>query len=104
VSGTCYNMENSQSVKQCKDETSIYMNKISSVPAGSANLLSAVEFLSYQPSEGPEIANWDDSTKNEQGFEFMKPTSIKIKVDEVYEGTKYQDMCISELLVFGYVL
>ncbi|MEQ9099505.1 MAG: discoidin domain-containing protein [Imperialibacter sp.] len=103
VSGTCYNMENSQGVKQCKNEMSVYMNEISSLPAGSANLLKTVEFLSYQPFEGPELANWDDSTKIKRGFEFMKPTSIKIKVDEVYEGTKYQDMCISELLVFGYV-
>ncbi|CAD5299644.1 MULTISPECIES: discoidin domain-containing protein [unclassified Imperialibacter] len=103
VSGTCYNMENSQSVKQCKDETSVNMKKISSLPAGSANLLNTVEFLSYEPSEGPELVNWDDSTKIEQGFGFMKVTSIKIKVDEVYEGTKYKDMCISELLVFGYV-
>jgi hypothetical protein len=103
LSGTCYNMENSQSVKQCKDETSIYMDEISSLPVGSANLLKTLEFLSYQPFEGPELANWDDSTKIERGFEFMKPTSIKIKVDEVYEGTKYQDMCISELFVFGYV-
>ncbi|MEQ8812442.1 MAG: discoidin domain-containing protein [Imperialibacter sp.] len=102
VSGTCYNTENSQGVKQCKNETSVYMKKKSSLDTGPANLLNTVEFLPYQPSEGPELINWDDSTKMDQGFEFMKVTSIKIKVDEVYEGAKYQDMCISELLIFGY--
>lgn len=84
------------------DKRVMYLTDHREFLESSKSFLQKIEFIDYQPNGGPEYIYDSRATKILLRLPFLEPSELVFTIKDVYRGKKYQDTCISELLIFGF--
>ena len=102
IIGMCnYKNKDRTLATDCRTETVFHLEPFISPERTVESNIASIEFLNYKPLEGEELYYYSIEDKLEDRINFIHPQKIRLYVDEVYQGTKYQDLCVTEILLFG---